>query len=155
MNLLQKINCFKITKEIDKIRNNYSHLENLRFVAYNSLKGFNEKREEKINLINNIFSIKKYYKDKLNHSPIEIVENEKESLAKSKLNDLIMIIDPKIGKELKKYKDKEEKKEKEKEKTSLVFTHKIKEIIDAIYFSLSSKTPIIIKVIMAKEKYQQ
>ena len=154
MNLSQKINCFKITKEIDKIRNNYYHHDNLRFVTYNLLKGLNEKREEKINSINNIFKISKYYNDKLNHSPIEIVKNEKESFVKSKLNDLIMTINPEIIKKPKKEKDKEEKekkekkekeKEKEKEKTSLVFTHKIKEIIDAIHFSLSSKTPLILE----------
>ena len=164
MNLSQKINCFQITKEIDKIRTNNSHHENLNFVSYYLLKGLNEKREEKINEINNIFKINKYYDDKNDNSPIEIVKNLKESFVKSKLNDLIMNINPKIDKKSKKDKEnndeKEENKKKEEEederkkkkkdkekkvKENLVFTHKIKEVIDAIHFSLSSKTPLILE----------
>ncbi len=151
MNLSQKINCFKITKEVDKIRNNYSHHDNLKYVTYYLLKGLNEKREEKIKVINNIFDIKKYYDDKLKNSPIEVVKNSKESFVKSRLNDLIMNINPQIKKEKKaKKEDNEEERENnddegKKEKSSLVFTHKIKEIIDAIHFGLSSKTPLILE----------
>jgi len=153
MNLSQKINCFNITKEIDKIRTNYSHNENLKFVAYYLLKGLNEKREEKIKEINHIFDINKYYDDKIERSPIEIVKNLKESFVKSKLNDLIININPQIKKEKKaKKEDNEEEEEREnndeegkKEKSCLVFTHKIKEIIDAIHFGLSSKTPLILE----------
>ena len=140
MNLSQKINCFKITKEIDKIRTNYTHHENLRYVSYYLLKGLNEKREEKINVINNIFGVNKYYDNKLDKSPIEIVKNVKESFVKSKLNDLIMNINPQIEKKAIKEKDKEKE-----NNNSLVFTYKIKEIIDAIHFSLSSKTPLILE----------
>ena len=79
MNISQKINCFRILKEIAKIRNNKSEQENLKFVIYYLLKGLNEKREEKIKEINNIFSINNYYNDKLDNSPIEIIKNTKES----------------------------------------------------------------------------
>ena len=175
MNLSQKINCFQITKEIDKIRTNYSHHDNLKFVTYYLLKGLNEKREEKIKEINNIFSINNYYNDKLENSPIEIIKNTKESFVKSKLNELVMNINPQVEKkpkkeekeEKKKKKEKEEKeedkeeekerekgkeREKEKEKNSLVFTHKIKEIIDAIHFSLSSRTPLILEGVYGQGK---
>ena len=145
MNLSQKINCFNITKEIDKIRkNNYSHHENLKLVAYYLLKGLNERREEKIKEINNIFNINEYYDNKNNDSPIEIVKNQKESFVKSKLNDLIMNINPELEKKTKKEKDKDNGKDK-KENSSLVFTHKIKEILDTIHFCLSSKTPLILE----------
>ena len=170
MNLFQKINCFQITKEIDKIRTNNSHHENLNLVAYYLLKGLNERREEKIKEINNIFNINQYYDDKIENSPIEIVKNLKESFVKSKFNDLIMSINPQVDKKEKEEKeddederkkknkkdkekkDKEkkdkEKKDKDKEKKgkpNLVFTQKIKGIIDAIHFGLSSKTPVILE----------
>ena len=160
MNLSQKMYCFKITKEIDRIRKNNSHNENLKFTAYYFLKGLNEQREEKINDINNIFNINKYYDDNINNSPIEIVQNLKESFIKSKLNELIMNINPQIDKlEEKKDKNKKEKDKKEKDKKgkdkdkkekdeefqNLVFTNKIKEVIDAIHFSITTKTPLILE----------
>jgi hypothetical protein len=79
MNLSQKINCFKMTEALVQIRKNYSHHDNLRLVAYYILKGTNEKREEKINVINHIFEMNKYYDDKVDNSPIEIVKTTKES----------------------------------------------------------------------------
>ncbi len=94
MNLSQKINCLNIVKEIDKIRINNSHQDNLKLVVYYLFKGLNEKREAKINEINNIFNINKYYKDNDIQSPIEIVKNLNESFIKSNLNGLIMNINP-------------------------------------------------------------
>ena len=41
MNLAQKINCFKITKELDKVREDKSHQQNLNLVIYYLLKGLN------------------------------------------------------------------------------------------------------------------
>ena len=137
MNLSQKINCFNITKEVDKMRVNNSHHDNLRLVAYYLLKGFNEKREEKIKDINNIFNINKYYDNNINNCPIEVAENSKGFVIQSILNDLKMNINPQN--------EKKPKKEKEKENTSLVFTNKIKEILDAIHFGLSTKTPLILE----------
>ena len=95
MNLSQKINCFKIVKEIGKIRTDNSYQENLNLVAYYLLKGLNEKREEKINEINSIFNINHYYKNDVKKSPIEIIKDSKKSYVKSKLNKLIMNINPK------------------------------------------------------------
>ena len=138
INLSQKINCFKITKEIDKISNNNPHQENLKLVCYYLLKGLNEKREETINEINNIFDIKNYYDDKANSSPVEKIKNKEESpIIKSKLNGLIMNINPQI--------ENEDKFMKNEEKTNLFFTNKIKGIIDVIHFSLCSKTPLILE----------
>ena len=97
INLSKKLNCFKITKEIDKIRVNYPHQENLKLVCYYLLKGLNEKREETIDEINNIFDIKNYYDDKTNSSPVEGIENKKElPFIKSKINDLKININPQI-----------------------------------------------------------
>ena len=73
MNLSQKINCLNIVKETDKIRINNSHQDNLKLIVYYLLKGLNEKREAKINEINNIFNVNKYYNDNDIQSPIEIV----------------------------------------------------------------------------------
>ena len=146
MNLSQKINCFKIVKEIGKIRTDNSYQENLNLVAYYLLKGLNEKREEKINEINSIFNINHYYKNDVKKSPIEIIKDSKKSYVKSKLNKLIMNINPK--KEKKEEKDEENKKEKKEKNyniSSLIFTNKIKEILDAIHFSISSKLPLIIE----------
>ena len=112
MNLSQKLNCFKITKSLDQIRKNYSHHDNLRLVAYYILKGTNEKREEKINVINHVFEMNKYYDDKVDNSPIEIVETTKESFVKSKLNDLVM----NINHQARKKKEKEKKMKKRKKK---------------------------------------
>ena len=47
MNLSQKINCLNIVKEIDKIRINNSHQDNLKLGIYYLLKGLNEKRKQK------------------------------------------------------------------------------------------------------------
>ena len=157
MNLSQKINCFKIAKEINKIRKNYSEEDNLKFVLYYLLKGLNEKREENIKEINQIFNLKNYYDDKIENSPIELIEkspielidnspielNEnpkksKDLLLKSKVNDFDMVIPSKIEK-------KEKNIIKENNDSNLVFTNKIKEIIDAIHFSLSSQTPLILE----------
>jgi len=44
MNLSQKINCLNIVKEIDKIRINNLHQDNLKLGIY---KGLNEKRKQK------------------------------------------------------------------------------------------------------------
>ena len=138
MNLSQKINCFNITREIDKNRTNNSHQENLNLVSYYLLKGINEKREEKINEINNIFNINNnYYDENIKKSPIEKIENSKDSFIKSKLNGLIMIIN---SEKKNNNKDKDENK---KISSNLIFTNKIKEIIDAIHFCLFSKTPLI------------
>ena len=79
MNLSQKINCLNIVKEINKIRINNSHYDNLKLVVYYLLKGLNKKREAKINEIINIFNINKYYNDSVIQSLIEIVKNFKES----------------------------------------------------------------------------
>ena len=140
MNLSQKINCYKITKEIDKIRKNNSHIENLKLVVYLLLKGLIEKREEKINEINNIFDIKNYYDDKTNKSPIEIEtdKDSKQQYIKSNLYNLRININPEIKKISENNKD-------NNEKYSLVFTNKIKEILDIINFSLSSQIPLILE----------
>ena len=98
MNLSQKINCFKITKEINSIRNKYSKYDNLKLVTYYLLKGLNEKREDKINEINNIFEIKNYYDDKIKNSPIELINNTKELFIRSKLNDLKLNMIPIVEK---------------------------------------------------------
>ena len=118
----------------------------MNLVAYYLLKGLNEKREEKINEINSIFNINHYYKNDVKKSPIEIIKDSKKSYVKSKLNKLIMNINPK--KEKKEEKDEENKKEKKEKNyniSSLIFTNKIKEILDAIHFSISSKLPLIIE----------
>jgi len=47
MNLSQKINCLNIFKEIDKIRINNSHQDNLKLGIYYLFKGLNEKRKQK------------------------------------------------------------------------------------------------------------
>ena len=145
MNLSQKINCFNITKEVDKIRKNNSHQDNLKLVAYYLLKGLNEKREEKINEINKIFNINNYYDDCVIKYPIEIIKNSKSSFIKSKLNDLIMNINPEKIKEKKNKENTKNKDEDKKSLSTLIFTNKIKEVIDAIHFSLSSKTPLILE----------
>ena len=145
MNLSQKINCFNITKEVDKIRKNNSHQDNLKLVAYYLLKGINEKREEKINEINKIFNINNYYDDCVIKYPIEIIKNSKSSFIKSKLNDLIMNINPEKIKEKKNKENTKNKDEDKKSLSTLIFTNKIKEVIDAIHFSLSSKTPLILE----------
>ena len=136
MNLSQKINCFKIAKNVDNIRKNKSYNENLKLVVYYLLKGLNEKREEKISEINNLFEINNYYDDKANNSPIELKNESKSSFIKSKFNDLIFNINPEIDKITKARKNQYSK---------LIFTNKIKEIIDAIHFSLSTKTPLILE----------
>ena len=137
MNLSQKINCFKIAKTLDKIQNNKSYQENLKLVIYYLLKGLNEKREEKIAEINNLFEINNYYDDKAYNSPIELIKESKSSFIKSKFNELIFNINPEI--------DKNTKIKKKNHYSNLIFTNKIKEIIDAIHFSLSTKTPLILE----------
>ena len=137
MNLSQKINCFKIAKTVDKIRNKKSYHENLKLVCYYLLKGLNEKREEKISEINNLFGINNYYDDKVNNSPIELKNETKSSYIKSKFNELIFNINPEINKNT--------VTRKKNQYSNLIFTNKIKEIIDAIHFSLSSKTPLILE----------
>ena len=47
MNLSQKINCLNIVKEINKIRINNLHQDNLKLVVNYLLKGLNKKREAK------------------------------------------------------------------------------------------------------------
>jgi len=137
MNLSQKINCFKIAKTVDKIRNKKSYHENLKLVVYYLLKGLNEKREEKITEINNLFEINNYYDDKANNSPIELKKEANSSFINSKFNELIFNINPEI--------DANKNARKENQYSNLIFTNKIKEIIDAIHFSLSTKTPLILE----------
>ena len=142
MNLSQKINCFKITKELDKLKES-SHQKNLNLVAYYLLKGLNEKREEKISEINNIFNINQVYDDNIKNSPLEIINKDKKLYLKSKLSGLIIDIIPKQEKnDL--FEEMNEKKNMV-EIPSLIFTNKIKEIIDAIHFGLSAKVPIVLE----------
>ena len=47
MKIKKKINCLNIVKEIDKIRINNSHQDNLKLGIYYLLKGLNEKRKQK------------------------------------------------------------------------------------------------------------
>jgi len=146
MNLSQKINCFRICKELKEVRNKGKcSPDNLIMTLYYLLKGTNEKREENIKEINDIFDIKTY-DDNVKNLSIHIEEkNEKEKKGKnekekeekkiirSQLNDSIMYIDLQ--------KDKKD----ENLSYSLFFTNKIKEIIDTIHFGFSTSTPIVLE----------
>jgi len=136
-NLSQKINCFNITKQVDENRQK-PHQENLNLVAYYLLKGLNEKRGKNINKINSIFGIKNN-EDKDEFSPIEVKNN----YIISKLNQLKMNI--KHYKIEKKIIEKNNNDENKIKISNLVFTQKIKELIDVIHFGLSTKTPLILE----------
>ena len=137
MNLSQKINCFNITKQVDENRNK-PHQENLNLVFYYLLKGLNEKRGKNINKINNIFGIKNN-EDKDGISPIEVKYN----FIISKLNQLKMNI--KHYKIEKKTIEKNNNDENKINISNLVFTQKIKELIDVIHFGLSTNIPLILE----------
>ena len=130
-NLSQKINCINIAKELDKNRKNTnSHEDNLKLSAYYLSKGLTENREEKINDINKDFEISNYY-NKINDSPF--IENKEEHFIISKFNGLKMNIKQNSSSLQK------------KEKPSIYFSLKIKEILDAIHFSISTGTPLILE----------
>ena len=136
MNLSQKINCFVITKQVDENRKK-SLLDNLNLVVYYLLKGLNEKRGKHINKINSIFVIKN---NEVNNeiSPIEVNNN-----FISKLNLLTMNI--KHDKIEKKTISKNNNDENKIKISNLVFTQKIRELIDVIHFGLSTKSPLILE----------
>ena len=131
MNLSQKIICFKITKEID----NSNNQEKLKLIVYYLLKGLKENREKEIKKINEIFDVENYYDNDLKNSPIKKIEDKNETYIKSNFNSLKLNIN---------FINKNEKKNNQIT-SNLVFTNKIKEIIDAIHFSLCSKTPLILE----------
>ena len=148
MNLSQKINCFKIAKELDKIKEDNSHQQNLNLVVYYLLKGLNEKREEKIKEINSIFDIKTYFDDNSKETPIEIIKDENKSFLKSKLSEIKFNIIPKKDnmKGENAYEDKKEKKFDEKfHFPKFIFTNNIEGILDAIHFGISAGVPIVLE----------
>ena len=144
MNLSQKINCFKIAKELDKLKQDNSHQQNLNLTAYYLLKGLTENREEKINEINNIFNINTYFDNNIKKAPIEIIKNYNKSFLKSKLSGLTMTIMPNQNK----IKNANNIIIVEKPKINfpkLIFTNKIKEILDAIHFGIYIGVPIVLE----------
>ena len=137
LNLAKKINCIKITREMGKIMKNNLVNKNLNLVLYYLLKGVNEKRGQKIKEINELFNIDKYY-DNENNSPIKIINSTKGSFILSTFSNIIMELNPQLEK-------KENNEKEKKENINLVFTNKIKEIIDVIHFALSLKIPLILE----------
>ena len=138
INLAQKINCIEITKELNKKMKNNSPEQNLYLALYNLLKGTTEKRSEYLNDLNNTFNIKENNKDSIKEydnnfdiSPLELQDNYK---VKSKISNITININRM-----------EKIEEKEKEKLTLVFTTKIKEILDTIHFAIFTGTPLILE----------
>ena len=135
MNLAQKINCIEIIKKTNKILEQNSPEQNQNLVFHYLLKGASEKNEKRNQKSNEAYDPEKMinnYDNNLEISPLEIEDNYK---LKSKSNNITININ--------RIENKEEVEE--KQGFRLVFTEKIKEIIDTIHFAIFTGTPLILE----------
>ena len=136
--LAQKMNCFRIIKELNKMEEN-SQEENLKLAIYILLLGLTSNREKLldkktnetcIQKLNSIFEIDKYYDNDLTKSPLKKEKNIIKSLLYKVKADFLL--------------DGKEKKE-EDINNDIIFTSKMKNLIDIIHFGISTKTPIVLE----------
>ena len=140
--LAQKINCFRIYGEINKIRNGEIHTqkENLKLAIYMLLLGLTQNREKKpeklvnkknIEILNSIFKFENYYEDNLSKSPLERVEKHE---IQSKMFEIKFRLC--LNNNISNDKDIND---------DIIFTTKMKCLLDTIHFGISTKTPIVLE----------
>ena len=150
--LAQKMNCFRIYEEINKIRNEETHnkKENLKLAINMLLIGLTQNREKKpeksvnktnIEILNSIFKFKNYYKNNFSESPLEKV-------GKHEIKSKIFEIKSRFSLYNNMNKDKDIN-------DDIIFTTKMKGLLDTIHFGISTKTPIVLEGSYGQENQKQ
>ena len=135
--LAQKMNCFKILKELNKMRENLEE-ENLKLAIYILMLGLIPNREKILDKttsqtcvqkLNSIFKLDEYYDNNLSQSPLKKKKNIVHSLlykvsAEFRLSN---------------------KEKEENINDDIIFTTKMKNLIDIIHFGISTKIPIVLE----------
>jgi len=151
--LAHKLNCFGIYKEINKIRKRDTKKENLELSLYILLLGITQNREDKnnidisinqsnIKILNSIFNFKNYYENNLSKSPLEWQGNYEiqSTLYKIKSKFSINNTNIKNNKDI---------------NNDIIFTTKMKSLLDIIHFGISTKTPIFLEGSCGKGKSKE
>ena len=127
-NLSQIIECKKIVSRMDNLIN--EHEKNIKLYLYTLIKGFHEKRTNGMNEIKQKFEVS-FIPSIEGESPFEYIENNNEIRLMSKLTQLSMYTNKKS-----KIRNNE---------PGIAFTNQFVEIIDTIFFGLSTSTPVILE----------
>ena len=136
--LAQKMNCFRILKELNKMRENYEE-ENLNLSLYILLLGLTPNREKILDSItnqtciqklNSMFKIKEYYDNNLSQSPLKKKKNIVQSL---------------LYKIKAEFSQNDNGIKEEKINDDIIFTLKMKNLLDIIHFGISTKTPVVLE----------